>query len=284
MMNNRSLAIRHDGVLTKTLCYLLMFLVAVIAIVPFIWIFLSSFKTNTELYVSAMSLPQEFSFKNYADAFSISKMHELYFNSIIISLFATVLSVIVFTMVAYVLARYRFPGSKIIFAIMMTSILIPANAMIQPIYTVIRQLGLYDTKPALILIYGAFGLPTALFVLKNYFGNLPKEMEEAAEIEGAGFFTVFWQIMLPMAKPAVACATTLIFIFSWNEFMFAHLMTATTRSRTLPVAMRYFASEFAFNNSALFAAVMMVVVPSVVVYAILQNQIMESMVAGAIKG
>lgn len=283
-MKNKSLASRFDGPIMKSLYYLLMAFIVIISTVPFIWIFVSSFKSNTEIYTNPFMIPSEWSLKYYIEAFQISKMQYMYFNSVVISSAATLLSVAVYVMAAYVLARYNFRGRNLLFGLLISSILVPSNAMIQPIYTVIRGLGLYDTKLALILIYAAFGLPTAIFVLKNYFQNLPKELEEAAQIEGAGFVTIFWRIMLPLAKPAIACATTLIFIFSWNEFMFAMLMTSTNNSRTLPVAMKYFTSEFAFNNSALFAAVMMVVLPSIIVYSLLQNQIMESMITGAIKG
>lgn len=273
-----------DKHLVKLFGYILMFIVTVASLAPFLWIFVSSFKTNTEIFSDPFLIPSKISLKNYIDAIQISKLQLMYMNSIIISVTATLLSVAIFTMVAYVLGRYRFPGSTIIFVILISSILIPSNAMIQPIYTVIRTLNLYDTKLGLILIYAAFGLPTALFVIKNYFENLPKELEEAAEIEGAGFVTIFARIMLPLAKPAIACSLTLIFIFSWNEFMYAMLMTSSTKSRTLPVALKYFTADFSFNNSALFAAVVMVVVPSIIIYAILQNQIIESLVAGAVKG
>ena len=281
---NRKFSINADKLLVKPLGYLLMTIVTVMSTVPFIWVFLSSFKTNREIFNNPIALPSQWTFASYREAIRLSNLHLVYLNSIIISVCATVAAVIIFALMAYVLARKVLPGSKIIFAILISSILIPSNALIQPIYSTIQSLNLYDTRTGLILIYTAFGLPVSLFVMKNYFQNLPREMEEAAEIDGAGFATIFLRIMLPLAKPAVACALTLIFINNWNEFMYAYLMTTTRASRTLPVAIRYFVSEFAFDHSAMFAAVMMIAVPSMTAYFVMQNQIMESLVTGAVKG
>jgi len=281
---NRSLIHYIDKYFVRLFGYTLMLLVILFSVVPYLWVFISSFKTTQEIFLSPFKMPGNWSFRNYVNAIDISKLHLMYINTIIISVMATVLSVIVYSMAAYALGRYSFPGGKIVFTVLISSILIPGNAMIQPIYAMIRQMGLYDTKTGLIIIYTAFGLPIILFVMKSYFQNLPKELEEAAEIEGASFPYIFLRIMLPLSKPAVACVTTLTFIGNWNEFLFAYLMSSSRNSRTLPVAIRYFVAEFAFDYAALYAAVIMVALPSMIVYFLMQNQIMESLVVGAVKG
>ena len=128
------------------------------------------------------------------------------------------------------------------------------------------------------------GLPTSLFLFRSYFQGIPKELEEAAYIDGAGFFRTFFIIVFPLAKPGLATGAILQFLTSWNEFMFALILTSDTSVRTLPLALNYFKSQFSFKYTAMFAALTMVILPSIIVYAVLQEQITSSMVDGAVKG
>ena len=133
-------------------------------------------------------------------------------------------------------------------------------------------------------MYAALGLPTSLFIFKSYFQSIPKELEEAAYIDGAGFFLTFFVIVFPLAKPGLATGAILQFLTSWNEFMFALILTKSTEVRTLPLALNYFTSQFSFNYTAMFAALTMVILPSIIIYILLQEQITSSMVEGSVKG
>jgi raffinose/stachyose/melibiose transport system permease protein len=187
-------------------------------------------------------------------------------------------------MAAYALARFDFRLKNFVYGLLICSILIPGNSMLQPIYTIIRTLGLYDTKGALILVYSGFGMAMTLFLLKGFFQTIPRELDEAALIDGAGFFTVSLRIMLPLAKPAFVSAAILTFIGCWNELLYALMLTSSEANRTLPLTMKYFTNMFSFNYTAMFAALVMCITPTVLVYVLLQEQIMESMVSGSIKG
>ncbi len=270
--------------LYNVIAYFFMGIVVVISVFPFIWVLLSSFKTNNEILESAFTIPMTPSFVGYQIAIEAANIPMRFLTSIFIASSTTILSVIFYSMAAYVLARFEFKGRNIIFGILICSLLIPANAMIQPIYTVIKALGLYDTKYALILVYTGTAIPMSLFILRSYFLSIPKALEEAASIEGAGYIQTFVYVMLPIAKPAIASASVLIFIGAWNEFLYAMLLTSSESNRTLPLTIKYFTSMFSFNYTAMFAALVMCILPTITVYIFMQEQIMESMVAGSVKG
>lgn len=276
--------IRRYSIGTYIVCYAVIVFVIVICIFPMIWLLLSSFKTNMEVLDSALSWPQTPSFRGYVEAMQISKIHMRYGTSITVAGFATLLGIIVYSMAGYVLARFEFRFKGFIYAILLSSLLIPGDAMIQPIYGLINKLGLYDTKAALIIVYTAFAMPTALFLLRSSFSDVPKEMEEAAYIEGAGFAYTFAKIMIPLVKPAIIAVTVLTFISNWNELLYALLLTSSEKNRTLPLMLKYFTSSFSFNYPAMFAAMVMYIAPSIFIYILLQEQIMTSMIAGAVKG
>lgn len=258
--------------------------VALISVGPLFWIVMSSFKSNKEILTSAFSLPSSFSFSGYAVALDMAPIFLFYGNSILISVVSTILNVIVVSMAAYVLARYRFRGSTCLVLLFSASMLIPTSALLMPIYRIMTAIKLFDTRTGLILVYAALGLPTSLFVFKSYFQGIPKELEEAAYIDGAGFYRTFFTIVFPLAKSGLATGAILQFLMSWNEFMFALVLTKRTNIRTLPLALNYFKSQFSFDYTAMFAALTMVILPSIIIYILLQEQVTESMVAGSIKG
>jgi len=262
----------------------IMVLIAIISLFPFIWALISSFKTNQQILSSAFSMPTALDFSGYSVAIKIANIPNRFMNSIIISTISTAVSVILYAMSSYAFARFNFKGKSALFGLLICSLLIPTNAMIQPVFATIRFAGLYDTRTALVLVYIAFRMPMCLFILRSYFLGLPREIEEAAYVEGAGTFKTFTAIVLPMSKPALASSAVLSFIDSWNELLYAMILTSRESIRTLPLAMKHFVSQFSFNYTAMFAAMVLCMLPTVVMYILLQEQIMESMVAGSLKG
>ena len=268
----------------RVLRFLFLGFFVVISIGPLIWIIMSSFKSNKEILSSAFALPSSFSLSGYKAALDMAPIFKFYGNSIIISVLSTLLNVVVVSMAAYVLARHKFKGSTFVTLLLSVSLLIPTAALLMPIYKIMTAIGLFDTRTGLILVYAALGLPTSLFIFKSYFQSIPKELEEAACIDGAGFFRTFFVILFPLAKPGLATGAILQFLTSWNEFMFALILTKSTSVRTLPLALNYFTSQFSFNYTAMFAALTMVILPSIIIYILLQEQITSSMVEGSVKG
>jgi raffinose/stachyose/melibiose transport system permease protein len=273
--------VRH--VLGRLFVYLVVLFVLFISLVPLVWVFIASFKTNQEILSSALTLPKSPSFSGYIWAFKLAKLQYKFATSLIVAVSTTAGSLVIFSMAAYVLARTHFRFRGVIFTLLISSILIPMNTMVQPLYEIIRRLGLYDTKLALILVNIGFSMPTCLFLLRSFMLNLPTELEESAYIEGASFPRTFWQVILPLTQPAMTSAAVLTFLATWNELLYAILLTSSERNRTLPLAIRYFVQQFTFDYSAMFAALVIYIVPSLVIYVILQNQIMEGLVAGAVK-
>ena len=245
---------------------------------------ISSLETNGEILSSALNLPANPSLKGYATAFRFARLDLKFVTSLIVAAATTALSLLIYSLAAYALSRFRFRFRlrTLVFTLLISSILIPVNTMVQPVYEMVLRLGLYDTKAALILVYTGFSMPLCLFVLRSYMMHLPFEMEESAYLEGASVPRTFWQIMLPLTQPALVSSAVLTFLGSWNELLYALLLTSSEHNRTLPLAMRYFMQQFTFDFSAMFAALVIYVVPSIILYIVLQEQIMSGIAAGAI--
>ena len=268
----------------RVFSYLFMALCVLVALFPIVWVVLSSFKTNREILSNGLQLPSTFSFSGYKQALEMAPILKFFVNSLIVSFASTALNVFILAMAGYVFAKKKFRFKNLIFGILSLSMVIPSTALMSPVYTVITKLHLYDTKMALILVYTALNMPISLMILRSAFAAIPTELEEAAYIDGAGFFRTFWQVMMPCAKGGLASAAVLAFLGSWNEFTFALLLTSSTSTRTLPLSLSYFTSQFSFNYTAMFAAITIAVLPSIIVFSIVQEQVCSSLTAGSVKG
>ena len=268
----------------RVFSYLFMALCVLVALFPIVWVVLSSFKTNREILSNGLQLPSTFSFSGYKQALEMALILKFFVNSLIVSFASTALNVFILAMAGYVFAKKKFRFKNLIFGILSLSMVIPSTALMSPVYTVITKLHLYDTKMALILVYTALNMPISLMILRSAFAAIPTELEEAAYIDGAGFFRTFWQVMMPCAKGGLASAAVLAFLGSWNEFTFALLLTSSTSTRTLPLSLSYFTSQFSFNYTAMFAAITIAVLPSIIVFSIFQEQVCSSLTAGSVKG
>ena len=268
----------------RVFSYLFMALCVLVALFPIVWVVLSSFKTNREILSNGLQLPSTFSFSGYKQALEMAPILKFFVNSLIVSFASTALNVFILAMAGYVFAKKKFRFKNLIFGILSLSMVIPSTALMSPVYTVITKLHLYDTKMALILVYTALNMPISLMILRSAFAAIPTELEEAAYIDGAGFFRTFWQVMMPCAKGGLASAAVLAFLGSWNEFTFALLLTSSTSTRTLPLSLSYVTSQFSFNYTAMFAAITIAVLPSIIVFSIFQEQVCSSLTAGSVKG
>lgn len=264
----------------------IVFLVFIIAIstVPLLWTLVSSFKTNKEIMDSAFSLPVSINLDNYIMAFKYSPLGTYFWNTFIITVFCIFFGLIIFSMSAYVFARFEFKGKNFLFALIGMSMLVPTSALIFPVYKLMNAMNLYNTKSGLVLVYIAIAMPAVLFVLRSYFLTIPREMEEAARIDGSGFLRTFITIMLPLVKPAMATAAILIFMASWNDFIYNLMLSSGNNARNVSVALSQFLSMFGSDYGQLFAASFVVVLPSILLYCLLQKRIESALLAGAVKG
>jgi raffinose/stachyose/melibiose transport system permease protein len=263
--------------------YLFVLIIMVFSLGPFLWVLLSSVKSNLEILSSSIGIPTVFKFSNYAMAFKLAPIRQFYVNSVIVAIFGMLFNLIIIGMSAYIIARFNFKGKKIFVTLCSLALLIPGAALLQPLYMTVHSLHLNDNLFGLILVYTGFGLPISLYILSSYFLTIPKELEESAYLDGAGFLTTFTKVILPISKPGFGTAGVLQFLLCWNEFQFALTLTTGNKSRTLPLALFYFKSQFASDYGAMFAAVIIVIIPSIVVYILLQEQVVSGLAAGAVK-
>jgi raffinose/stachyose/melibiose transport system permease protein len=260
-------------------------IIACISIVPFVWTFIASFKTTPEILESAFSLPSRLSFANYISAFQKAPLLLFFLNSTIVTLVSVVFVLLLFSMAAYVFARHPFKGSEWMFSVLSLSLLVPTTAIIFPLYLLLKQIGLYDTKAGLVFVYVALSMPISIYIFRSFFLTIPKDMEESAYMEGSGFVRTYFQIIVPLAKPVFATAAILAYLASWNDFLYSLLITSGQENRTVPLVMKYFESQqFGSDLGAVFAAAVIVILPSIVVYLLLQRQIVSGLIAGATKG
>ena len=261
----------------------LIFTVAV-SILPIIWIIISSFKTNAQILSSPFSLPENISFGAFAYLFEEYNFLRYTLNSFLASVSSTVVSLIIYSMGAYVIAKYNFPGKNLFYALFTITLLVPAQSKAQPIFSLITKLDLYDNIWGLSLVYVSAGMAMSMFILKNTFMSIPKSLDEAAAIEGAGFFRTFWNINIPLAKSGLSTAGILMFLNNWNEYFYAALLTSSDRNRTLPIALQFFNEAFSYDYTKLFAALTVVVLPGIIIYTLAQEQVQQSVAASGIKG
>ena len=270
--------------ISMTLMYLVLFFVVIVSLFPLVWVVMSSFKTNAEILSSPFSLPAGFDFTPYATVLSSNNFLLYGTNSLLISTIATFGSLLMYSMGAYVIAKYAFWGRNIFFAVFTLTLLVPGHTKTQPIFSLIANLNLYDTKQGLILVYLSSGLAMCMFLLRSAFAAVPKEMTEAATIDGAGFFRIFAQMHLPLVKGGLATAGILLFLGNWNEYFYAMLLTSSQKNRTLPYALAFFNESFAYNYTRMFAALTLVIMPGIIIYVIAQEQVKMSLTSGSVKG
>ncbi|MBB2986841.1 carbohydrate ABC transporter permease [Terracoccus luteus] len=258
---------------------------SVIIIVPLLWTVMTSFKTTKEIFASPFSLPTSWSFDNYVNAWTTSGVGEFFVNTVVVVGSALVIVMVLGAMCAYVLARYDFFGARAIYYLMLAGLTFPVFLAIVPLFFVLKGVGLLNTLPGLILTYVAFALPFTVFFLYPFFRDLPDEIAEAAEVDGAGEWRKFFQIMLPMAKPGMASVAIFNFLGLWNQFLLPVALNTNRDNYVLSQGMASFASQanYAVDFGALFAAVVITVVPVFVVYLIFQRQLQGSVSAGTMK-
>ena len=254
------------------------------AVFPFLWLVLASLKTNAELLNNPFTLPEVFQFKNYSNAIQEAGLGRLIINSLVISTSATFLNILFSSMCAFAIARHTFWGNNVLFLMISAGILVPLNALIIPYFAIINFLNLYDTRIGLIIVYCAVGLPVSTFILTEFFKSIPKEIEEASYLDGCNFAARYFKIMLPLALPGLATAGTFQFILCWNEFIYAMLLTSSTDIRTIQFGISYFTNQFFSDYVGMFASVVISIIPSITVFILFQEKVINGLTAGSVKG
>lgn len=262
-------------------------LVLVWCLLPVVWILSLSFKGPDETAAgSPQFLPKDWTLQNYRDILNDPDFLAALRNSFAIAAISTVLSVIFATLAAYAIARLEFKGKKLVLSLALAIAMFPVVSLVGPLFDMWRTFGLFNTWPGLIIPYMSFTLPLAIWTLSAFFREIPWEMEQAAQVDGATSWQAFRKVIVPLAAPGVFTAAILTFFFAWNEFVLAISLTSTTSSRTVPAQMSYFVGPDPFNPpyGQLATASVVVTVPIIIIVLLFQRKIVAGLTSGAVKG
>lgn len=259
--------------------------VVVAAIFPVFWLLMLSLKKPGAVNDGRL-IPSEWSFKSYEGIFKADIFTRALVNSIGIAMIATVIAVVLAAAAAYAIARLDFPGKTLVLTAALAIAMFPPISIVGPLYDMWRSLGLYDTWPGLIIPYMTFTLPLAIYTLSAFFREIPWELEQAAQVDGATPYQAFTKVIVPLAAPGVFTTAILVFIFAWNDFVFAFSLTSTEAAQTVPAAISQFpgASTFQQPTGSIAAASVVVTIPIVLMVLFFQRRIVAGLTAGAVKG
>lgn len=252
--------------------------------VPFLFMVMTSFKSQQESFSSSVwALPEALDLVNYESV--LSGPFLTYFkNSVMVVVISVILIMLIASMAAFAFARMRFRFNEAIFGLIVAGMIVPIHITLVPIYLMTRQIGLYDSQFALVGPYVATSLPISVFILTEFMRQIPKELEEAARLDGCGPFAIFFKVFLPLSGPGLSTIAIYNGIMLWNEFIFAYVLTSSTGTRTLPLAIWDYQGQYTSNIPAILTVVTLTSLPLVVAYAFGQEKIVKGMMAGSLKG
>ncbi len=264
-------------------------LVLIFALVPVVWIMALSLKTPASV-ADGRFLPAHWTLDNYKGLFdggiSNSPFLKPLINSIVIALISTVVAIALAASAAYAIARLDFPGKGLILGVALAIAIFPTISIVGPLFDIWRSIGLFDTYPGLIIPYLTFALPLSIYILVAFFREIPWDLQDAAAVDGATPFQAFRKVILPLAAPGTFTAAILVFIFCWNEFLFAITLTSSNNARTVPAALAFFTGESQFTapTGNIAAAGVIVTIPIILFVLLFQRRIVTGLTAGAVKG
>lgn len=265
--------------------YIALIAVAVIQIFPLYWLITFSLKSNVEIFGdNVIGLPQHWRFENYAEALTKSSLIRYFFNSVFYSAVTVLVAGLLSAMAAYAIARMYWKKRNTVFTIFSVGIMIPAQAALLPLFQLLDKIGLKGGYLGLLIPYIAGAIPMSVMILTGFYKGIPKEIEEAACIDGCGLWRCFFSIITPIVKPALATASIFTFLGTWNELMLANTFVDKDVYRTLPVGIMSFAGQYSTDWGLIGAGMVIATLPTILIYFLLSNQVRESLVAGAVKG
>lgn len=271
--------------LSSTFRYAALIVGALVMITPFIYMVSTSFKAQAYvLTFPPQFIPDPATTDNYVQALTTQNFGLYFLNSVIVTLVSTAASVLVSSMMAYAFARFRFPGRELLFRILLIGLIVPAMMLIIPQFILAKHLHLLDSLLGLIVFYTAGTLALNTFLLRGFFESIPGELDQAMQVDGAGAWTRYWRLALPLAKPALATATIFTFLSCWDEFAWALTILNSPELRTLPIAIQQFQGQNATQWGLVFAASLIAVIPVIIVFLVFQRYFVQGLTAGAVKG
>jgi len=279
------MGMKKKRILRQVIFTLLLCVGALATVIPFIYMISTAFKGQVYVFeIPPRLIPEKPTLQNFITAFSSNNFGRYFFNSTLVTVISVLGILLMASMMAYALARYQFFGRKFLYALVVFFMTMPAMSLIVPQFILAHTFQLTDTLAGLIVMDIAQNLPFAVFLLKGFLEDVPKEIEEAAVIDGASPWAIYWHVILPLARPALATSAIIAFLGAWDAYVWASTITNTPTNRTLPVAIATFQGVHTTNWGLVFAASLIAIVPVLILFISLQKYFVKGMVAGAVKG
>lgn len=277
---------RYAGgsLIIKVLQYGILIFFALVCLVPIFWVLANSLKTTREIAVNPLGFPTSWQWENYVEAWTVGRFGRYFANSIIVTVPIVIGSVSLSCLAGYGLARFKVPGGNLIFYIFLLGLMVPFQSIMIPLFYILRDIQLLGTYWAMILPTIVVGLPFGIFFMRAFFLRLPDELADAAKIDGASDFGVFWRVMLPLSLPAIAALVVFQFMAAWKEFLIPLIYIQREELRPLVLGLMFFRGRYTQNIPLTMAGAAIVMLPIIVIYIIFQRRFIQGMTAGALKG
>lgn len=270
-------------ILGSGVTYFILATVFLVTVYPLFWMFSGSLKSTGDFYGNVWGPPTTPQFVNYADAWTIGSLGGKIVNSVLITAGTLIVTVPLATLAAYAIARLRFPGRRFLFYLFLLGIAVPQGVTAIPIFTVALNLGLVNTRLGLVLVLAAQALAMEIFLMQSFFRSLPRELEEAAMVDGCTPLGAFMRVIAPLTKPGIATQVVIVGVGAWNEYFLTSLLIRSQDLQTLPVGLVYFSGRYSTNYPDLFAALSIGALPMLILFVLAQRQFISGLTAGAVK-
>ncbi len=274
---------RKTGII-HAFIYIFLTILALIYILPLVWIVVTSLKDDSTIMTSPWAMPERLMWENYSFSWTKGNLGVATLNSAIVCVVTLIVSMIVGAMAAYAIAKLRWKLSKIMLVYFMAGMMIPVHCVLIPLFIQFSKIGLSNTLVGIIIPYITFSLPITIYIMVGFFEGIPAELFESACIDGCSVYKMFGTIALPLAKTGFMVTGLMTFVSNWNELLVAMVFISDETKKTLPVSLTKFVGPYNTNYSQMFAAIILAVIPTIVVYCCFANQIVEGLTAGAVKG
>lgn len=282
-MKRKTKSIDELTLRSKLFSYLCLGWALIVSLVPLVWLFISSLKKDP-MARPGFQLPESIYLEGYISTFRDLHVLRYFGNSLFVSFISVVISVVMISMSAYVISRMNFFGKRLLTAGLYATMFLPATALTYPVYSLINRLGIYNTRGGLILVYACSGLAVSFFVIKNYYDTVPRELEEAATIDGCSYIQTWFYVVFPIARPGIMTAGVLAFLNNWNEYYWSSLLIIDRDKLTVPSLLATFSTAFRTNYNGLFSAMVVIILPPIILYCIFSKFFIEALSGGAVKG
>ncbi|WP_246552226.1 carbohydrate ABC transporter permease [Vallitalea pronyensis] len=275
---------KKKTIIKNATIYFLLIMFLVVCMFPLLWLILNSFKTQEDLFTNTWGLPKSWTLNNYVNAVIEGNIGNYFINSLLISVVSVSITIFLSTMTSYGITRLKWKLSGIVLSLFLMGMMIPTYGSIIPLYSIFNMTHILGKYIAVIIPNVTFAIPMSIFIMTGFFSTLPRELEEAAIIDGCSLLKAFWKVIMPLVKPGIITIAVISFINAWNDLLFPQIFLSDQNKMTLPVGLMAFKGMYATDYVGMIAAIVITVIPVIVIYSLLHQRIIGGLVSGAVKG